>query len=25
MNNKTSEVKWMDLLEQWMRSNGFIK
>lgn len=25
MNNKTSEVKWMDLLEQWMRSNKWIK
>jgi acetyl esterase/lipase len=25
MNNKTSDVKWMDLLEQWMRSNGWIK
>jgi acetyl esterase/lipase len=25
MNNKTSDVKWMDLLEQWMRSNGWVK
>ncbi|WP_315816905.1 alpha/beta hydrolase [Paraflavitalea speifideaquila] len=25
MNNKTSEVKWMDLLEQWMRTNKWIK
>lgn len=25
MINKTSDVKWMDLLEQWMRSNGWIK
>ncbi len=25
MNNKTSEVKWMDLLEQWMRKNKWLK
>lgn len=25
MINKTSEVKWMDLVEQWMRSNKWIK
>lgn len=25
MINKTSDVKWMDLLEQWLRSNSWIK
>lgn len=25
MNNKTSEVKWMDLLETWLRSNKLIR
>lgn len=25
MINKTSDVKWMDLLEQWMKSNKWIK
>lgn len=25
MINKTSEVKWMDLVEQWMRNNKWIK
>jgi acetyl esterase/lipase len=25
MNNRTSEVKWMDLVEQWMKDNKWIK
>ena len=24
MNNSTSEVKWMDLLQEWMKKNGFL-
>lgn len=24
LNNKTSEVKWMDLLEDWLRRNGWL-
>lgn len=24
LNNKTSEVKWMDLLENWLRRNGWL-
>jgi acetyl esterase/lipase len=25
MNNRTSDVKWMDLIEKWMKGNGWIK
>lgn len=25
LNNKTSEVKWMDLVQEWMMKNGWVK